>query len=378
MACNLSESKQLGSMAEMQQLNDNLLSLKIAEEAQTASPSSCLTDSPDHWDYNAEGDGAQSQWREFNSFMDKKARTRPYPKYLYRAHVHGHPFPRLPDVFEGEYSDSFGSDLHLWCEDDAQTQMFMPIGDLMDNYTVEDLFWHLNLHLGKTCINLQPNSHGEQPFLSPLVSLSGDFRWTAQRICRVGRMISKDRDQMPGLAIFKTSNINPSGVRVYRVEDMLSFLNTRLAESSVHISSQRQGWAKNADEYVCWSLVPRDALAAFTPLAELIETSNGGDEAFLTKGFVDSNYLGDFRQLSRVHPVHISVEEYAERASRFMHNIIANVSSLEEAKQLCMDMERVLLNPDIWGYGVAKSVQGLDETISSSLEKVLETAFMVK
>lgn len=356
-------------MAEMQQLNDNLLSLKIAEEAQTASPSSFLADSPDYWDYNAEGDGAQSQWREFHSFMDKKARTRPYPKYLYRAHVHGHPFPRLPDVFEGEYSDSFGSDLHLWCEDDAQMQLSMPIGDLTDTYTVEDLFWYLNLHLGKTCINLQPHSHGEQPFLSPLVSLSGDFLWTTQRICRVGRMMSKDSDQIPGLAIFKTSLINPSGVRVYRVDDMLSFLNTRLTESSVHISSQRQGWAKNADEYVCWSLVPRDALAAFTPLAELIETLNGGDEAFLTKGFVDSNYLGDFRQLSRVH---IYVEGYAERASRFIRNIIADVSSVEEAKQLCMHMEKVLLNPDIWGYRVAKSVQGLDEAISSSVKRHLK------
>lgn len=102
----------------------------------------------------------------------------------------------------------------------------MPIGDLVDTFTVEDLFRQLNLHLGKTCINSQSKRDGKQPFLSPLVSLSGDFRWTKQRICSVGRRTSKD--QIPGLAIFETSMINPTGVRVYRVEDMLAFFDSRL------------------------------------------------------------------------------------------------------------------------------------------------------
>lgn len=52
-------------MTEMQELSDDFYSaLKITEEAQTRSLSSCLPDSPDRWDYNAEGEGAQSQWRE--------------------------------------------------------------------------------------------------------------------------------------------------------------------------------------------------------------------------------------------------------------------------------------------------------------------------
>lgn len=64
MTCDLAESTQASSMTEIQQLSDNLHSLQIAEEAQPESPPSSLADSPDPWDYNAEGEAAQSQWRE--------------------------------------------------------------------------------------------------------------------------------------------------------------------------------------------------------------------------------------------------------------------------------------------------------------------------
>lgn len=301
--------------------------------------------------------------------MNKQAETHLYPKYLYRAHVHGHPHPRMLDDCKKFYSDNFGSDLHLWCEYDAESPIWVPIGDPMD-LTVEDFFCDLNLHLGKTSITLQPKDNSEQPFRSSLVSLSGDFCWTTQRICQVGRKTSED--QIPGLAIFKTSMINPTGVRIYRVNDMLEFFDRRFVESSVHISPTLRRWARNADEYVCWSLVPREALVAFTPLPDLIESFNGGEGAFLTKGFVDSNYLRDFRDRPLVH---VSLREYADRASRFVRSIITDVSSLEEAKQLCMHMEEELSNPSTWGYEVAYSAQDLDAAISSSVKKALETAF---
>ncbi|PON29412.1 hypothetical protein TGAM01_v201661 [Trichoderma gamsii] len=346
-------------MTEMQELSDKLHSvLKITEEAPTGSPSAYLADSVDRSDSDATEDRAQ--WREFDRFMDKQAKERPYPKYLYRAHVHGHPFPRLPDVFEGD-SDSFGSDYHLWCENNAVSPILVPIDDPMDISTVEDFFYELSLHLGKTSFNLPPRDDDEQPFRSSLVSLSGDFCWTTQRICRIGRITNKKKDQLPGLAIFKSSTIGSSGVRVWRVEDMLSYLDKRLGKNSVHISPDLRRWATNADEFVCWSLVPRDALVAFTPLPGLIKALDGRKKAFLTKEFVDSNYLGDFRRLPLVH---ISRREYADRASEFVRNIITNVSSLEEAKQLCMHMKEVLSNPYTWGYEVARSVKGLDEAIS--------------
>jgi hypothetical protein len=301
--------------------------------------------------------------------MNKQAKNRPYPEYVYRAHVHGHPHPRMFDDCNGFYSDNFGSDLHLWCEYDAESPIWVPIGDPMD-FTVEDFFYELNLHLGKTIISSHAKDDDEQPFRSSLVSLSGDFRWTAQRICQVGRRTSKD--QIPGLAIFKTSMINPTGVRIYRVEDMLEFFDRRLGKSSIQISLQLRDWASNANEYICWSLVPHDALVAFTPLPDLIERFNGGEEAFLTKGFVNSNYLRDFGQCPRVH---VSLREYADRVSRFVQSIITDVSSLEAAKQLCMHIGEVLSDPYTWGYEVATFAEDLDEAISSSVDRALERAF---
>ncbi|UKZ86277.1 uncharacterized protein TrAFT101_002114 [Trichoderma asperellum] len=357
-------------MAEMQQLSDSLHSaLKIVDEPQTGSPSSCPTDSPHHSDH----DDAEhkAQWMEFCNFMDKQAKERPYPEYLYRAHVHGHPFPRLLDVFMGEYADSFGSDFHLWAEYDAQSQIVFPIHDPMESWTVDDVFSELNLHLGKTSVNLQPKCDGEEPFLSSLVSLSSDFRWTAQRICRVGRMTSKD--QIPGLAICKTSMIDPSVVRIWRVADMLLFRDTILLNSSVHISPRLRRWATNAQEFVCWLFVPQEALITFTPLPNLIEASNGGERAFLTKQFVGSNYLGDFMRCPNVH---LSLREYADRASEFVRNIITDVYSFEEAKQWVMYMKVVLSNPYEWGYEVPGFIGDVEEAITLSIEKALETAFM--
>ncbi|UKZ83887.1 hypothetical protein TrVFT333_011702 [Trichoderma virens FT-333] len=274
----VSASKQPDSTIEMQQLSDAFCSvLNIAEEAQSGSSSSNLTDLTDHSDENVARNKAQ--WKDFFTFMGEKAKNSEYPKYLFRAHNHGHPFPRFLDDGTGQYSDSFGSDLHLWVEYDAQSPICVPIGDLTEFYTVEDFFSELRFHLEKTQINGQEERAGEKPTLSSIVSLSGDFQWTAQRICSVGRRATKD--QRPGLAVFETSLIDPSMVRVWRVMDMLLFLDTTmLLKRSVNIPLNLRRWAGNADEYVCWSFVPREALITFIPLPKLTEAPNYGGKAF--------------------------------------------------------------------------------------------------
>lgn len=301
--------------------------------------------------------------------MDKQAEERPYPKYLYRAHVHGHPYPRLLDDFSGEYTNSFGSDFHLWSEYDAQSQIFVPILDPMEPWTFDGIFSELELHLGKTRDNHQSERDGKEPSLSTLVSLSSDFRWTAQRICQVGRKIRKDQDQIPGLAIFKTSKIDPSVVQIWRVADMISILD----QIFLKISSEHRYWVANAGEFVCLLFVPREALIAFTPLPQLTEAFNGDEEGFLTKRFVGSKHLGEF---GRRPFVHISLKEYEDRASNFVRNIITNAYFFEEAKQLAMRMGGLLLNPYEWGYEVPGFIEDVEEAITLSIEKALETAFM--
>lgn len=309
------------------------------------------------------------------NFMDKKAEQRPYPKYLYRAHVHGHPYPRLLDDFSGEYTNSFGSDFHLWSEYDARSQIFVPMSDPIEIWSVDGIFSELELHLKKTNVNNQPEHDGEGLFLSNLVSLSGDFRWAAHRICEVGRKIDQDQDQdqIPGLAIFESSKIDPSVVRVWRVADMITFLDTKLVNSSVKISPELRSWVANAEEFVCWLFVPREALIAFTPLPQLAEAFNGEEEGFLTKNFVNSKHLGEF---SRRPLVHLSLGEYADRASNFVRNIITNAYFFEEAKQLAMRMEGLLLNPYEWGYDVPGFTEDVEEAIPLTVDKALEMAYM--
>jgi hypothetical protein len=144
--------------------------------------------------------------------MDKQARERSYPKYLYRAHVHGH---RSPDYWTiaRENIVIASAPTFIFGPNMTQNRKYSsPYATPMEFNTVDDFFSELNLHLDKTHVSFQRKRGGEEPFLSFFVSLSGDFRWTAQRICRVGRMASKD--QIPGLALFKTSTIDPSVVRI--------------------------------------------------------------------------------------------------------------------------------------------------------------------
>lgn len=281
----------------------------------------------------------------------------PYPKNLYRAHNHGYSVPRFVDECAGEYCDSFGSDRHLAWEYEAGSEIVTAY-DRTEVFTVEDVFRDLSQHLNLTQINRQREIDNKEPFLSPFVSLSGNFRWTAQRACKIGKTASGN--QLPGLAIFETSMVKDGGSHIWRVRDMLEFLDNSRATISVVIPPRLRQWATNADEYICWDLVPREALLAFVPLPELTQEIDG-DEAFLRKDFVDSTYLSDFmgRPLER-----LSLEEYAGRVSIFMFTIASNRFPWTEVSRLDTNMLRsCLLNPRNWGYDVAAVSDDLEKQI---------------
>jgi hypothetical protein len=108
-----------------------------------------------------------------------------------------------------------------------------------------------------------------------------------QRTCRIGREAS-ERFQIPGLAIFETSVVQSGGVHVWRVQDMLDFFENSTARQSVNILLHLRHWATNADEYVCWAFVPREALVSFTPLHQLTQEFESGDGVFLRTEFARS------------------------------------------------------------------------------------------
>ena len=302
--------------------------------------------------------------------MDVRARKEPYPKYLYRAHIHGNVAPRFVDEDTGDFCDNFGSDLHRWTEWDAEAEISVPICSLTEDLTTEGIFEELSNHLNKTRINVERQNSGEELFLSRFVSLSGDFRWTAQRICRDGRTASDD--EIPGLALFETSVIASSGGYIWRVADMLAFIDNLKSKDSDNISSILRRWARNADEYVCWDLVPRHALIAFVPLHDLTQQFDSREVAFLRSEFVNSTYLTDFRKcpLKR-----LCLEEYAERAAIFVRKIASNFSPWTNVEQLDINtFANWVLNPFEWGYNLAGLAEDLEERIIPGFEAEIRTA----
>ncbi|KAH9905933.1 hypothetical protein F4778DRAFT_779323 [Xylariomycetidae sp. FL2044] len=311
-------------------------------------------------------DGIEDQrlWQEFFKYMKGQADERPYPEHLYRSHVHGHPFQRRLDEWSGTYIDSFGSDSHLWLEDDTESQIDSAVP--LDHIEIVDLFRILAAHLNKTQLHKQQEQEGEDIFLSSLVSLSGDFRWTMQRTCKVGRSTTT-ADQSPGLAIFDTAMIKLNDNHIWRVGDMIKFLDSRASDIPITIDRTLRRWATNSDEYVCWDLIPLEALVSFTPLSVLAPISPQG---FLTWKFVGSNFLGDFRNW---HPEDLSLEQYAQRLCVFLGSIFENFA--HDANLHDANFEKLIYSfrdPLDWGYNVPCFSEDFDETVLPQIKKELE------
>ena len=86
--------------------------------------------------------------------------------------------------------------------------------------TVSDLVDEVGKHLEKMQINKQWAARNEELHLSPLISSSGSFHWTAHATCLRGKTATEGQEA--GLAIFDTSKIKASGVPLWRVLDLLS------------------------------------------------------------------------------------------------------------------------------------------------------------
>ncbi|KAH7113602.1 hypothetical protein EDB81DRAFT_824713 [Dactylonectria macrodidyma] len=350
--------------AEIQRLtNSHEPTLHVAESNMSV-VSSHTTDPVSEWNDFGISMVDKAEWTEVLDFMEFRAKEYPYPTYLYRAHVHGHPFPRWIDEFNGEYCDNYASDLHSWAEQDARTEIHVLMCDPVEYYTIDDLFSELGQHLNKTQICLQQQQSGEEPLYTRLVSLSGHFDWTTQKICKLGE--TTGADQVPGLALFESSVIKTSGVHIWRVKDMLAFFNNSRLKDSLTISSQLRRWAMNADEYVCWVFVPRDALVAFVSVSDLTQQLDDNGKAFLRKEFVSADNLAHMRRRGRER---ISLEEYTDRASRFLLRIFSNLSSWDDVKRLDVNIfANWVLNPFDWGYELMGFYEDLEEFIVSLIQ----------
>lgn len=96
---------------------------------------------------------------------------------------------------------------------------------------------------------------------------------------------------------------------------MLAFFDNSRLKDALTISPQLRRWATNADEYVCWEFVPRDALVAFVSVSDLTQQLDNNGKAFLRKEFVSADNLANIRRRG---PERISLEEYTECTLRFL------------------------------------------------------------
>ncbi|KAI1340075.1 hypothetical protein F5Y15DRAFT_415497 [Xylariaceae sp. FL0016] len=279
--------------------------------------------------------------------------------YLYRAHVHGHPFPRVINRGPGRpFRDSFASDEHLSLEQDAEFDLL--VDDPVESTTVEDVFGYLRHHLNKT--------QADTDELSPLVSLSEDFRWTAQRYCNRARLATNRArftgfDHVPGLAIFDTEAVRIGGQHLWRVQDMFDFMDSSTTPFPT-IPAELRRWARNAEDYVCWHLVPHEALVVFLSL-EAVCAVDPRDDLFFRSEFITSKYLGDFHRCTWKY---VSMKEYSARVRDFMCSVLRCVEFAYKGRLHVGSVMAWFDSYTEWRYYVTDA-----GAISESLESLKQT-----
>ncbi|KAF2749460.1 hypothetical protein M011DRAFT_308815 [Sporormia fimetaria CBS 119925] len=198
----------------------------------------------------------EDEWAQFYSYKLGRASKNLYPPVLYRAQVH-----RSGSIIDGDgaYVDSFGSEKYQLREYLAGPRKSVPTVRPDELHRPKDLVEVLARHLRKT----------QEKFSSPLVSLSGDFVWTTHTACARPRQVE---NRCVSLAVFDVSRIQQHHGQISRVEDLLAYFDDHPRYQSCEtIGECARKWAANADEYVCWDFIPREALLKSIPLARLIE-----------------------------------------------------------------------------------------------------------
>lgn len=310
--------------------------------------------------------------------MDSKAKENPYRKLLYRAHSHGYPQGRFQDKITNQYCDTFGSDYHLSEERKFERHLDHPVNDPVKDYTMVEFHKHLSDHLNKTWLATRPIQYRPPP--SNFVSLSADFRWTAQRACQNGKTAPEKDDggndkYIPGLAIFNTSIIQShKNWHIWRVSDIEEFFLGTTSPIDRYLCR----WARNAEEYVCWGLIPQNALISFTRIKDLIQPPDANAAAFLTSKFVHSEHLWNFKQQQPKE--NISLEEYTNRAINLVRQLLLrDCADGVDLKEWYIDeLTRYLtFNHGLdWGYIVSGSYEEVKES-SEAMETQLKEELLL-
>ena len=118
-------------------------------------------------------------------------------------------------------------------------------------------------------------------------------------------------------------------------------------------------WAGNADEYLCWDLVPKEALINFVPVKHLAQRGDEPEDVFLRLVLLTSKTLGVFRRLA--YPLEkLTVDRYQNRISSFMMGIMDHVAYDVDADAFVNTMVECFRDPSQWGYVLAPDGEDLE------------------
>jgi hypothetical protein len=292
-------------------------------------------------------------------FMELRRRENPYPKFLLRAQMHGELFPRFIDDFTQDYCDTFGSDLHLFEEWHSDSEIRVSIYDVQEMLeTIQNLSEEVSKHLRKTQINKGRKPTDTSYFFSPFVSLSANFRWALHRAFQKHRNATDS--QQSGLAIFDTSKLLEINVQLWRVSDLLDFLDSKPRFKGTTISPLSRSWAGNADEYLCSSFIPKEALVTFVPCSQIMDPQGGSQEIFLQPSFRESTNLAVFKS-SGQKP--LSTDEYLLRVSRFLEDLLDHVSPSTNGDSFVEYLVDRLADYSQWGYDLTTDLRSLTRAL---------------
>lgn len=261
--------------------------------------------------------------------------------------MHGESYPRLVDCMTERYCDSFASDDHISQEWEGESELSEPIMAMEERLsTVADLADEVGNHLSKTQINRGKTTRHESYYHSPFVSLSGDMKWTLHTSFR--KYGNQENEQESGLAIFDTKILLDRGTQIFRVSDLLSFLDNEPRFGGSAIDKLARYWARNADEYLCWAMIPKTALVKFMSCRRMTD-GIASENMFPRSEFRKANTLANFKNEVRVP---LAIDAYIQRISLFLCDIMDEVSPKTNGDDLIEHLVANLADPFPWGYEV--------------------------
>lgn len=142
---------------------------------------------------------------------------------------------------------------------------------------------------------------------------------------------------------------------------MVLFLDKEARYGGSAIEPLVGDWAKNADEYICWDVIPKQALVKFVSCDSMTENL-APEKMFLRTDFRETKSLPCFRQKARVV---LSVDGYAQRISLLLCDIMHELSPNTKGDQLIEYLFATLCDLYHWGYHVDDDKHYLDRKVSA-------------